>query len=114
YMTSFQLFADMINLLFGVKPKVEGGWIIPASRGVQFRAGRSDFLRERAFDIHVDVLERFVPLEFSGTDFLFDLAQPGLQFFLLRGGKDPRFGERARVSDRTGDIVPVKSLIERN
>src|ERR1043166_6231381 len=109
-----QLFADRADLFFRVKAKIERGLIVAASRGVQLCAGFAYSFSERTLDVHVDVFERFAPLKFSGRDFLFDLAQPNLEFFLFRGGNNSRFGERFRMRNRASDVVTIKPAIERN
>ena len=64
----------------------------PGARG-------TDSFRERGFDVHVDIFERLIPLEFAGFDFLFDHAQCTLDFFPLIRGYDSCLGERRGVSD---------------
>ena len=101
-------------MIFYVKPKVECDLIVAASRGVQFGSRFTDFLRERALDIHVHVLERCVPLKFSGVEFLLDFAKPRFDLFLFRSGDNPRFNQRGHVSDGAGDVVPVQPTLEGN
>jgi hypothetical protein len=55
------------------------GIIDPENEGPSSGARLADFFRERALDIHVRVLESFVPLKFAGVDFLLDFAiEPGI------------------------------------
>jgi hypothetical protein len=103
---------DFRDLRFDVKPHVERNLVVPTSRGVQFRASGPDSFGERGFDIHVHVLERCVPLKFSGVEFLLDFAKPGFDLFLFRSGDNPRFNQRGHVSDGAGDVVPVQLTIE--
>ena len=99
-------------MLFDVKPQIKRDLIVPAPRGVQLRAGFADFFSEGALDIHVHVLERFVPLKFSGLDFLFDRAQSSFDLFLFRCGDNPGFHQRRHMSNRASNIVPIKPIVE--
>src|SRR6266478_8525669 len=103
-----------LDLLFDIKPQVERNLIVSAPRGVQLRARLADFSGEGALDVHVDVLKRFVPLKFSGLDFLLNLAQPGFDFLPFRGGDNPRFGRGGGMSNGTSDVMPIETAIERN
>jgi len=69
------------DLIFDVESQIKRDLVVATARGVLLRAGFTDSFGEHALDVHVDVLERFVPLKFSGLDFLLNLAQPGFDFF---------------------------------
>src|SRR5437870_532466 len=43
---------DFRDLSFDVKPQVERDLVVPAPRGVQFRASGTDSFRQRGFDVH--------------------------------------------------------------
>ncbi len=101
-------------MLFDINPQIERNLIVPAPCGVQLRARLADFFGERALDIHVHVLESFVPLKFAGLNFLFDLAQSSFDFLLFRGGDNPCFAQRGGMSNGTSDVVPIETAIERN
>ena len=62
------------------------GIIDPENEGLSSGARLADFFGERDLEIHVRVLERFVPLKFAGFNFLFDHAQSSFDFLLFRGG----------------------------
>ena len=74
-----QLRRRLLDLPFDIKSQIERHLIIATARGVQLPASFADSFGERALNIHVHVLERFVPLEFSGIDFLSNFAQPGFE-----------------------------------
>ena len=78
--------------------------IIPAPGGVQLLAGGTDFFNESSFDIHVDVFERGIPLEFTGVNFTLD----GFEATRDQAGLGQAFG----VSDGAGNVLPVKSPVE--
>ena len=104
----------LAGLFFDVKPEVERNLVVAAARRVQLRAGVADFFDERALDIHMRVLKRFVPLKFPELDFLFDFTQSGFDLFLFRGGDDPRPSQGGGVSDGAGNVMPIKPMIEGN
>ena len=81
---------------------------------MQLRASISDLFGEPALDVHVDVLERFVPLKFSGIDFLLDCAESGFDLCFFRSGDNPHFNQRGRVRDGAGNVMPVKPTVEGN
>ena len=111
-MQFFELGRRLFDLIFDIKPQIKRGLIVPAPRSVQFCASFADFLAERALNIHVHVLERFVPLKFSGLDFLFDRAQSSFDLFLFRDGDNSGFHQRSDMSNRAGNIVPIKPMVE--
>jgi hypothetical protein len=80
---------------------------------VQFRAG-GNALREFGLDVHVDVFERGLPLEFSGFDFFADgveAANDGVQFTFLQHAD---FVEHLGVRHGAEDVVPPQPPVEGN
>ena len=59
-----------VNFIAQVQPDVEGDLIVPATRGMQFAADRSRDLNEPLLDVHVDVFQTFLDLEFSLLELL--------------------------------------------
>src|SRR5438552_8533134 len=105
---------DFRDLSFDVKPQVERDLVVPAPRGVQFRASGTDSFRQRGFDVHVQVIERAVPRELARLDFLPDREQSTLNFSALRRAYDSCARERCGVRDRPRDVVAIQLPIERD
>src|ERR1700730_9348359 len=64
--------ADFSDLRFDIKPQIEGDLIVAAAGCVKLCASGADSFRKGGLDIHVDILERSVPLKLSSFNFLFD------------------------------------------
>ena len=95
------------------EPHVERDLVVARAGGVQFRAG-GNALGQFGLDVHVDVFELGLPLEFAGGDFLADLIQAfgdGAQFILFQHAD---FLEHRRVGDGAGDVVPPQAPVEGN
>jgi len=86
--------------------------IIPAPGGVQLLAGGTDFFNESSFDIHVDVFERGIPLEFTGVNFTLDGFEATRDLAGFGFGDQAGLGQAFGVSDGAGNVLPVKSPVE--
>ena len=92
---------------------VERDLVVARTGGVKFCAG-GHALREFGLDVHVNVFEFWLPLEFSGGDFLGDLIQAfddRAQFILFQHAD---FLEHRRVGDGAEDVVPPQTPVEGN
>ena len=59
-----------------VEPQIGRDLIVAAARGVQPAAGVADLVDQPRLDVHVDVLERFVPRQLAARELLLDAPQP--------------------------------------
>jgi hypothetical protein len=76
-----ETYNDLVNFLPHIQAKIERDLVVAAAPGVQFATRRSDPFSQSRLDIHMDVFQRLVPSEFSGSNFAFDFAQStGNQF----------------------------------
>lgn len=107
-----ELFNEINSCVANPKAHVCCHLIIPAPGGVQLLAGGTDFFNERSFDIHVDVFERWIPLEFTGVNFTLDDFEATRDLAGFRLGDEPGLGQAFGVGDGAGNVLPVKSPIE--
>src|SRR4051812_17516319 len=75
---------------------------------------RGETLRQRRFDVHVNIFEILIPLEFPVVNLRGDLLQACRYFFEFSGRKNPDLSEHLRVGDGTADIVLPQTPVERN
>ena len=94
-----------VDLGAGVETGVGGDLVVAGAGGVEFRAGRADAAGELGLDVHVNVLERGLELEFPGLDVGEDFLQAvfDLGELIRREQADVLLG--ACVGDGPGDVV---------
>ena len=72
---------------------------------MEFGAGRADAAGEFSLDVHVDVLERGLELEFPGADVGLDFAQAAGDGGKLIGAEESGGELAAGMGERAGDVV---------
>ncbi len=105
---------NLVNLITGIKTKVERDLVVATAPRVQFGAGWSDPFSQRRLDVHMDVFQGCVPDECSSRDFVFDLAQPARDHLKFASGENSNASESRGMCDRTGNVVMIKPPVEGN
>ena len=59
---------EVVRLFAQPQPKTGRHLVVAAARGVQFATDRADALRQRVFDVHVNVFQLDFPLEVARLD----------------------------------------------
>ena len=103
-----------VDLGAGVEAGVGGDLVVAGAGGVEFRAGRADAAGELGLDVHVDVLERGLELEFPRLDVREDFLQSvfDLGKLVIREQTDGFLS--AGVGDGTCNVMRKKPPVIRN
>ncbi len=64
---------DVTDLVTQVQSNIQRDLIVTASAGVQFATQRPDLFRQSSLDIHMNIFESLINLEFSFFKFLLNL-----------------------------------------
>src|SRR5436190_5303669 len=100
------------DLRLDVETQIERDLIVAAARRVQFRTSGANSFRQRRFDVHVDILERLVPLKSSRIDFFLNFAQSVIDLTVFIGRNDAGLREGGSMRERASDVVPIKPPIK--
>ena len=103
-----------VDLGAGVETGVGGDLVVAGTGGVEFRARRADAAGEFGLDVHVDVLERGLELEFPGLDVGEDFLQAGFDLGKLFFGEQADGFLSTRMGDGPGDVVREQPPVIRN
>ena len=90
---------DFADLGAAIETGVGGDLVVARACRMKLGAGRADAAGELRLDVHVDVFERSLELEFSLEDFLFDFPQAALDFLELIGREESGILLRARMGN---------------
>ena len=93
------------------EPDVKRDLVVARAGGVQLRAG-GDALRQLGLDVHVDILEFELPLEFAGLDFERNFVQPARDGDLLSPGQHADFLEHGGVGHRAENVMFPEPPVE--
>ncbi len=98
------------------EPQVRGDLVVPRPAGVELAGDRADPGRQRRLEVHVDVLERGIPVDRPASTVLGQGAQARDQLLDLVVAQEPGPAEPVHVGDRARDVVggePRSTSIER-
>ena len=94
-------------------PQVERHLIVARTAGVKLRA-RGYAPRQLRFDVHMDILQRRLPLKLSLCNLPADVVESFDNGQLLLLGEHADFAKHRRVGDGTEDVLAPQPPIERN
>ena len=101
------------NFIAQPHPHVERHLIVARTGRVQLRAGRHA-PRQLCFDVHVDVLQLWLPSKPSNRDLPADVVESFDNGHLFLLGEDADPAKHRRVGDGTQDVLSPQPPIERN